>query len=284
MQNVINQNINFMNTLFKKVILFGTLTFLLSCNAAPGGTNENTTFVMQTTLGDIKIKLYDSTRIHRDNFIKLINSGVYEGISFHRVIKDFMIQAGDPETRPANASALPDSIKEYSIPAEFRTQYFHKKGALAAAREGNDVNPEMRSSGTQFYIVQGVKFTDDELNAAEQRINNNIKQSIFNKLIRETADSLKQAGKTATEGEVQEIASVKMFEYLTTSKDYKIPEDQRSVYKTIGGTPRLDGTYTVFGEVVEGLEIVDKIATVQTDASDKPVTDVRILKIKIVKN
>lgn len=283
MQNVINQNINFMNRLFNKIILFSTLTILLSCNAAPGGTNENTKFVLQTSLGDIKIVLYDSTPIHRDNFIKLINSGVYEGISFHRVIKDFMIQAGDPETRPANASALPDSIKEYSIPAEFTTQYFHKKGALAAAREGNDVNPEMRSSGTQFYIVQGVKFTDDELNAAEQRINNNIKQGLFNRLIRETADSLKQAGKTATEGEVQEIASVKMFEFLTTNKDYKIPEHQRSVYKSIGGTPRLDATYTVFGEVLEGLDVVDKIAAVQTDAADKPVTEVRIIKIRIVK-
>jgi len=283
LQNVINQNINFMNRLFNKIILFSILLFLISCNA-PGGSNENTTFLMQTTLGNIKIKLYDGTPIHRDNFIKLINSGVYEGISFHRVIKDFMIQAGDPETRPANASALPDSIKEYSIPAEFNTQYFHKKGALAAAREGNDVNPEMRSSGTQFYIVQGVKYTDDELKAAEQRLNNNIKQALFNRLIRETADSLKSAGKTATEGEVQEIASVKMFEFLTTNKDYKIPEDQRSVYKTIGGTPRLDATYTVFGEVLEGLDVVDKIAAVQTDAADKPVTEVRIIKIKIVKN
>jgi len=272
-----------MNRLFKKIILFSILTFLLSCNA-PGGSNENTVFVMQTTLGNIKIRLYDGTPIHRDNFIKLINSGVYEGISFHRVIKDFMIQAGDPETRPASSSVLPDSLKDYSIPAEFTTQYFHKKGALAAAREGNDVNPEMRSSGTQFYIVQGVKFTDDELNAAEQKINNNIKQGLFNRLLRATSDSLKSAGKIATEGEIQEIASVKMFEFLTTNKDYKIPEEQRSVYKTLGGTPRLDATYTVFGEVIEGLEVVDKIAAVPTGAADKPITDVKILKIKIVKN
>jgi cyclophilin family peptidyl-prolyl cis-trans isomerase len=272
-----------MNRLFKKVILFSILTFLLSCNA-PGGSNENTTFVMQTTLGNIKIRLYDGTPIHRDNFIKLINMGVYEGISFHRVIRDFMIQAGDPETRPANAAALPDSIKDYSIPAEFSTQYFHKKGTLAAAREGNDVNPDMRSSGTQFYIVQGVKFTDDELNAAEQRINNNIKQGLFNRLIRSTADSLRTAGKSATEGEVQEIASLKMFQFLTSNKDYKIPEEQRSVYKSIGGTPRLDATYTVFGEVIEGLEVVDKIAAVQTDSAYKPVTDVKIIKIRIVKN
>ena len=272
-----------MNRLFKKTILFSILTLLLSCNA-PGGSKENITFVMQTTLGNIKIRLYDGTPIHRDNFIKLINSGVYEGISFHRIIKDFMIQAGDPKTRPSNAAVLPDSLNDYSIPAEFTTQYFHKKGALAAAREGNDVNPEMRSSGTQFYIVQGVKLTDDELDAAEQRINNNIKQGLFNRLIRETADSLRMAEKSATDGEIQEIASMKMFQFLTTNKDYKIPEEQRSVYKTIGGTPRLDATYTVFGEVIEGLDVVDKIAAVQTDAADKPLTDVKILKIKIVKN
>jgi peptidylprolyl isomerase len=271
-----------MNRFIRKTILFNILILLISCNA-PGGSNENTTILIQTTLGNIKIKLYDGTPGHRDNFIKLVNSGVYEGISFHRVIKDFMIQAGDPATRPANAAVLPDSIKEYSIPAEFSTQYFHKKGALAAAREGNDVNPDMRSSGTQFYIVQGVKFTDDDLNAAEQRINNNIKQGLFNRLIRETADSLKQAGKSATEGEVQEIASLKMFQFLTTNKDFKIPEEQRSVYKTIGGTPRLDATYTVFGEVIEGLDVVDKIAAVQTDNTDKPVTDVRIIKIRIEK-
>jgi cyclophilin family peptidyl-prolyl cis-trans isomerase len=272
-----------MNRFLKNTILFAALLILIACNA-PGGNNENTTILLQTTLGDIRIKLYDSTPIHRDNFIKLVNSGFYEGISFHRVIKDFMIQAGDPETKSASAGSVPDSLKEYTIPAEFTTQYFHKKGALAAARMGNDVNPEMRSSGTQFYIVQGVKFTEEELTAAEQRINNNLKQGLFSKLMKETADSIRSTGRTATEGEVQELASVKMFLFLTTNTDYKIPEEHRSVYKSIGGTPRLDATYTVFGEVTEGLDVVDKIAAVQTGPADKPVTDVKILRIKIVKN
>ncbi len=283
MQNVINQNINFMNTFLKKSILFATLLALISCNA-PGGNNENTTIVIQTTLGDIRIKLYDGTPIHRDNFIMLVNSGFYEGISFHRVIKDFMIQAGDPDTRPASATSAPDSLNDYTIPAEFTTQYFHKKGALAAARMGTDVNPDMRSSGTQFYIVQGVKFTDEELTASELRINNNLKQGLFSRLMKETADSIRSTGKTATEGEVQEIASVKMFRFLSTNTDYKIPEEHRTVYKSIGGTPRLDATYTVFGEVTEGLDVVDKIAAVQTGPADKPVTDVKIIKVKIVKN
>ena len=129
-------------------------------------------------MGDIKIKLYDGTPVHRDNFIRLINSSFYDGISFHRIIKNFMIQAGDPLTKSASSKNFPDSLKTYTIPSEFDARYFHKKGALAAARQGNDVNPEMRSSGTQFYIVQGVKLTDNDLNEAENRINGNIK-SVF---------------------------------------------------------------------------------------------------------
>jgi peptidylprolyl isomerase len=272
-----------MNTFIKKLLALNAVLLLISCSS-PGGNNENTTISMQTTLGDIKIKLYDGTPGHRDNFIKLIKSGFYEGVSFHRVIKDFMIQAGDPLTKPVKPSASADTLNSYTIPAEINSQYFHKKGALAAARQGNDVNPLMRSSGTQFYIVQGVKFTDDELNAAEQRINNNFKQGLFSKLIKETADSIRLSGKNATDGEIQELASMKMFQYLTNNADFKLSEEQRNVYKTIGGTPRLDAGYTVFGEVIEGLDVVDKIASVQTDAGDKPVKDVKIIKIKIVKN
>lgn len=283
LQNVINQNINFMNLIAKHTFLVYTLFLLISCNT-PGGENNNTIVSVKTTLGDIKIKLYDSTPIHRDNFIKLVNTGFYDGISFHRVIKDFMIQAGDPMTKSGTATKLPDSLKTYTIPAEINSLYFHKKGALAAARQGNDVNPEMRSSGTQFYIVEGVRYTDEELNLAEQRVNSNLKQALFNKLLKETADSARISGKALSEGEIQEIASVEMFKYLTKNKDYKLTEEQRNIYKNIGGTPRLDATYTVFGEVIEGLDIVDKIASVQTDANDKPVNDIKILKIKIIKN
>ena len=280
MQNVINQNLIFMNISFKKLILLPVLLLVISCNA-PGG-NENTIISIKTTLGDIKIKLYDETPLHHDNFIKLLNTGFYEGVSFHRIIKDFMIQAGDPATKSGPVTNLPDSLNTYTIPAEFTMQYFHKKGALAAAREGNDVNPEMRSSGTQFYIVQGVKYNDEDLALTEQRINSNIKQSVFNKIIRETADSVRSSGKTIPDGEIQEIASFKMFQFLTNNKEFKISEEQRNVYKSIGGVPRLDGTYTVFGEVMEGLDVVDRIASVSTDSNDKPVNDIKIIKIKIV--
>jgi len=272
-----------MNTFYRKILALSALLVLISCSS-PGGNNENTTILVQTTLGDIKIKLYDKTPIHRDNFIKLINSGFYEGVSFHRVIKEFMIQAGDPLTKPVKPVGLADTLNTYTIPAEIKPQYFHKKGAVAAARLGNDINPEMRSSGTQFYIVQGVKFTDDELNTTEQRLNSNINQKLFSRLMIETEDSLRLSGKSASEGEIQEIASYKMFQYLSNNPEYKLSEEQRTSYKTIGGTPRLDGTYTVFGEVIEGLDVVDRIAAVQTDSGDKPVNDIKILKIKIVKN
>jgi peptidylprolyl isomerase len=270
-----------MNRYFKKSIFFISLISFISCISTGG--NENTSVSLKTSLGEITIKLYDGTPLHRDNFIKLVNTGFYDGISFHRIIKDFMVQSGDPSTKSGNITNLSDSIKTFTIPAEFNSQYFHKKGALAAARQGNDVNPEMRSSGTQFYIVQGVKLNDDELNQSEQRINSNIKQSRFTSFIKEVSDSLRSIGKSLTDGEIQQIASVKMFQYLTTFKDYKISDEQRIVYKTVGGTPRLDGTYTVFGEVTKGLDIIDKIAEVQTDNNDKPINDIKIIKMKIIK-
>jgi peptidylprolyl isomerase len=269
-----------MNKMLLRFLFLFSILPAFSCNA-PGG-RENTVILIKTTLGDIKLMLYDETPLHRDNFIKLVNSGFYEGISFHRVINKFMIQAGDPVTRTVPVLKSADSLNTYTIPAEFNRLYFHKKGALAAAREGNDVNPDMRSSGTHFYIVQGIKLTDEDLVLAEQKINNNLKQALFNKFIRHAGDSARLSGVPLSDAEIQEKASVAMFRYLTSNPDYTIPEDQRLVYKNVGGVPRLDGTYTVFGEVLEGLDIVDKIAGVQTDESDKPLTDIKILKIKLV--
>lgn len=251
------------------------------CNGETG--NENTLVSIKTTLGDIKIKLYDGTPIHRDNFIKLINNGFYDGASFHRVIQDFMIQTGDLNTRTGLSKVVLDTLNTYTLPAEFSKQYFHKKGALAAARQGNDVNPQMRSSGTQFYIVQGIKYNDAELKIIEDQINNNIRQSVFNKFVKQTVDSARLNNITLSNGELQEKASTKMFQYLTTAERYIIPEDQRIVYANTGGVPRLDGTYTVFGEVIEGLDVVEKIASVKTDSNDKPLSDIKIIKIKIVK-
>jgi cyclophilin family peptidyl-prolyl cis-trans isomerase len=258
------------------------LMFTASCSSPAA--EENIIVLMKTSMGDIKLKLYNETPLHRDNFVKHVKSGFYEGISFHRVINSFMIQAGDPVTRSVPIDKSADSLNTYTVPAEFRKDLFHKKGALAAAREGNDVNPEMRSSGTHFYIVQGTVLTDEDLVLAEQRINTNIKQALFNKIIRQISDSARVAGSAITEAEIQEKASDRMFEFLASNPQYVIPASQKEVYKTIGGVPRLDGTYTVFGEVLEGLDVVDKIAAVKTDpGDDRPLVDVKILKIKFVK-
>jgi len=270
-----------MNNFIRSIILISTLLIINSCRVPES--NTNTMVSVKTNLGEIKIKLYDGTPIHRDNFIKLIKCGLYDNVAFHRVIKNFMIQAGDPSTRPPSSKVFPDSINTCTIPSEFNPAYFHKRGAVAAARTGNEENPEMRSSGTQFYIVQGVRYTDAELDEAQIRITSNIRQALFNKVLKHTSDSLRSEGKTPAESEIQEISSMKMFDYLSASHDYKIPEDQRAIYKTSGGVPRLDGTYTVFGEVVEGLDIIDRIAGVSTDSNDKPLSDVRILKMKIVR-
>lgn len=277
----INLRYNLMNIPIKKLIFLSFMISLFACKAPAG--NENTVVSIKTTLGDIKVQLYDSTPGHRDNFIKLVNSGIYDGVIFHRVIQDFMIQAGDTKTKQNQDGKLHDSLTTYTIPAEIISHYYHKKGALAAAREGNEVNPEKRSSGTQFYIVQGTKLSDEELNLTERMINSSLKQSVFKKLTEEVADSARQSGIPLTNGEIQEKASIKMFEYLTSNKEFKIPATHREVYKTAGGVPRLDGSYTVFGEVIEGLEIIDKIAAVPTDESDRPSSPIVIIKMKIEK-
>jgi cyclophilin family peptidyl-prolyl cis-trans isomerase len=270
-----------MNTFKKFLVLLSVSFIMISCSNV--GDNRNTFVSVKTTLGDIKVRLYDETPLHRDNFIRLVNMRFYEGVSFHRVIQDFMIQTGDGATRPPSAGPLNDSLNFYTLPAEFQNQLFHKKGALAAAREGNDVNPAMRSSGTQFYIIQGVKFTDQELDQAESKINNNIRQAEFIRLIREYSDSNRISNLNLTEAQIQEKASLRLFDILANAGEHKISPEQRNIYKSIGGTPRLDATYTVFGEVVEGLDVVDKIAGVKTDGSDKPLTDIKIIRMKLMK-
>ena len=199
------------------------------------GNGEKCTYVkIETSMGDIVVKLYNETPLHRDNFIKLVREGVYDGLLFHRVIKNFMIQGGDPNSRDAKpGQSLGDGTLGYTIPAEFVPGLYHKKGALAAARQGDQVNPKKESSSCQFYIVQGEKWNADRLKMIEQRM-----------------------GKSFT-------------------------KEQMEVYGTLGGTPFLDGDYTVFGEVVEGLEVVDKIAAVQCGAMDRPMTDVT-MKMTII--
>jgi peptidyl-prolyl cis-trans isomerase B (cyclophilin B) len=194
-----------------------------------------------TTAGNIVLRLYDSTPLHRDNFLKLVKAHYYDSVLFHRVIKNFMIQSGDPDSKNAVAGQpLGNGGPGYLIPAEFRHSLFHKKGVLAAARTGDDVNPEKQSSASQFYIVQGRQFTDKELDSIQ----------------------------------------------IVRLKGRKLPAEHREVYKTIGGTPQLDQNYTVFGEVVNGLDVVDAIANTATSKGpdkDRPLQDIRIIKATLVK-
>jgi len=206
----------------KTILITLIMGFALSLGAQQ---KAETIVLIKTSYGDITAKLYNDTPKHRDNFVKLVKQGWYNDSPFHRVIKNFMIQGGgnkDGRTDPG-----------YTIEAEFRAQHFHKKGVLAAARMGDNVNPERRSSGSQFYIVQGQKFDAQSFVAAAQR-----------------------SGVNYT-------------------------EEQKKVYATIGGTPHLDGAYTVFGEVIDGFDVIDKIAAVQTAPGDKPVKAVT-MKIEIL--
>ena len=196
--------------------------------------------LLETSLGNVRIALYNETPIHRDNFLRLVESGFYDGIAFHRVIYGFMIQAGDPATRDSTVAAPQVELKK--IPAEIHfPQLFHKRGCLAAAREGDNVNPERMSSASQFYIVYGKRHDDAMLDRAQQQLDKN------------------------THGSVT------------------LTPEVREAYKRVGGTPHLDGQYTVFGEVVEGLDIVRNIDWVPTDDQDRPLDAVRIIRATVVK-
>lgn len=230
----------------KKLITFIICIFLtLLCFAQKDSTikkkDRKRDVLLQTTMGDMVIRLSDSTPLHKENFLKLVKVGFYDSLLFHRVMKDFMIQGGDPNSKTATAGIpLGNGGLNYTIPAEFRTSLFHKKGVVAAARQPDYVNPQKESSSSQFYIVQGKKFTDSELDAMESgRMNGR-----------------------------------------------KIPVNQREAYKDVGGAPHLDGSYTVFGEVIKGLDVVDKIAVVKVSTGadlNRPVEDVRIIKAKLIK-
>ncbi len=221
----------------KYLLLFFLITFLLSCSS-----KKDYRVRMYTTAGNIDLLLYNETPAHRDNFVRLVEEAVYDSLLFHRVIKDFMIQGGDPTSKNAPRGAiLGEGDLGYKVAAEIMPSlYFHKRGALAAAREGDDVNPEKASSASQFYIVWGQVFTAEQLRQMRDFYN------------RRTGDTI------------------------------SLTPQQLEAYTTIGGTPHLDGGYTVFGEVVEGLDVVEAIQNVRCDAADRPLEDVRIIKMELL--
>lgn len=263
------------------------LLMLLSASITVSCAKKYKVVVMETNQGTIKLKLYEDTPLHSENFLKLAGERHFDGLLFHRVIQDFMIQGGASDSKGAEKGKMVGlSDPGYSLQAEILPGHFHKKGALAAAREGDEVNPERKSSGEQFYIVKGKVFTDDELNMIEKRKLVMAKNDLGRKLFQPKMEEYKQYLSAGQKGEADSLIrsiNARIEEEFAGYKDHLIPAEIREVYKTIGGTPHLDGAYTVFGEVIEGLDIVDKIAGVKTDQNDRPEEDVVILKTTLKK-
>jgi len=273
------------------------------------------------------VELYDDTPKHKANFIKLVKEGYYDGLLFHRVIQNFMIQGGDPDSKnavmdkvlgnedhgklvvddhffrslfhrimqkfmpqggdPDSKNAAPDKVlgnggPGYEIDAEIRPNHFHRKGALAAARNSDDVNPEKKSSGSQFYIVQGKTYTSQELDNLVIKINNVRKTSMFSTILRQKLDKLGENYSPQKFQKIMDTVKDSVENVLMPKNTFSIPEERRQVYMKEGGVPHLDGNYTVFGQVIEGLDVIDKIAAVETDQNDRPKKDVVILTMKIL--
>jgi peptidylprolyl isomerase len=273
------------------LLIVGIITVGLTAAFMSKTGEKETKIKIHTTMGDMVVKLYNETPKTRDNFIKLVKAKFYDSTLFHRVIQTFMVQAGDPGSKQAAAGAmLGNGDAGYTVPAEFVPALFHKKGALAIARQGDGVNPSKASSGCQFYIVQGKTFTNDELNTIEERMNMGVKQQIFTQLINQPANAelKKKFVQYQNQNNIDSLqALTKIIEpqidsLYVKAKKFSFTAEQRQAYSTVGGAPHLDGNYTVFGEVVEGLDIIDKIAASKVDRNDRPVEDIRIISMEVL--
>lgn len=258
----------------------------------PGGkSNEfmKETIVITTPQGEIKLKLYKDTPLHSNNFIKLAKEGFFDSTLFHRVIEGFMIQGGDPDSKGAAPGIeLGNGGPGYDLPAEILPNHMHVRGVLAAARESDDVNPERKSSGSQFYIVHGKKFTEDDLKMVEKKQYSLAKQKIFVEIMNRPENLELRNEFLGADAKADTVRFKFLLDTLNgmldkeyaTKTPFTIAPERREIYNTIGGAPHLDGSYTIFGEVISGMEVVDKIAAVKRDDKDRPLEDVP-MKIKI---
>lgn len=249
------------------------------CTNSPKGQK----FVIETSMGNIYVVLYDDTPLHRDNFIKLVEESYYNDLLFHRVIKGFMIQAGD--IKSASDSTIKTFDKDHVIDPEFRfPTYFHKSGALAAARWGDEENPNKQSDAFQFYIVSGKSVFDHDIKLLEKERFERLKQSIYSKMQKESVDTIKAMYKEGNRAGIMEFRAemIKKSEEEAESRKEEIlyPDEVKAIYTEIGGAPHLDGEYTVFGEVYDGFNVVRKIEAVETNHNDKPLKPVVIKNIK----
>jgi cyclophilin family peptidyl-prolyl cis-trans isomerase len=271
--------------------IYNVLLIIAMCSSLGAQTPGKETVLLETPYGNMKIKLYKETPLHRKNFLKLVRSHFYDSLLFHRVINNFMIQGGDPLSKHAKTGdSLGHGDIGYVVPAEFDPKLIHQKGRLCAARENDDINPEQASSGSQFYIVMGKKRTLEDLKKYEDRINKKylencerkFSKSLDGMALKKTHDRLAVTGKADSAGLVSRKIDSLVQVLYHKKPEYKFSQQQIDVYTTIGGTPHLDGTYTVFGEVIEGMDVIDKIAAVQTDKRDRPVSDIR-MKMRVIK-
>lgn len=271
----------------KRIIVLMLVVFsVVSISCSRAQKNDGDALVLiKTEYGDMKLKLYNDTPEHKKNFLKLIDEGYYNDLLFHRVIKNFMIQGGDPNSKNAQPGArLGSGSPGYTIPAEINPKHFHKKGALAAARQGGPSNPEKRSGGSQFYIIQGSVYTAGKLDTLEMMMNSRLKNDLMKKVFTDATDELNvfrtnndQAGFNVRIAELREVAD----SLYNASEKVSYSPEQREAYTTIGGYPSLDKDYTVFGEMIEGFDVLDKIAALETDKADRPINDVK-MEIKVI--
>lgn len=271
----------------KKQIKVLLTLFIMGIGVVKAEKGENTGALVdiETTMGPIQIKLYDDTPAHRDNFIKLAEEGYYNGMLFHRVIKDFMVQTGDPESIDADSTKMLGSGGPgYQIEAEIvYPRHYHKYGALAAARTSDNVNPERKSSGSQFYIVTGNKFSEQQLEGLAYRQTMNKRQDYFNNLVRKNESKIKELQSAGNKVALDALRDELIKETESNVPEEPLSEEMRQDYTTIGGTPHLDGQYTVFGEVTKGMETVEKIQNSPTGRADRPKDDIKILSVKVEK-
>ena len=259
-----------------------SLGMLVSCGKESLDKNKPVYVEISTTMGDVTVMLYDDTPLHRDNFIKLCSENFYEGVLFHRIIKEFVVQGGDPSSKAHEPEVLyGNDGGGYSVPAEILPSHFNKRGALIDAKEGDDVNPERASAGTQFCFVQGKVWNDKGLDSMETRINQIRRNWLYYKIRKDLKEKFPEYASPDKEEDLHIEASVLLEDTLAKLPAVTIPAEQREVYKTIGGTPHLDGSVTIFGEVVEGFDIVEKMSLVETDKNDRPLKDVIVLKTKV---
>lgn len=240
---------------------------------------------LKTTMGDIVVELFNDTPLHRDNFLKLVGEGFYDGVLFHRVIDEFMVQAGDPKSKDAEAGKrLGEGDPGYTIAAEIDyPRHFHRRGALAAARTGDAVNPERRSSGSQFYIVTGRPQSEGRMAAMEARQADAERQAFFRRLVEQNRDSIESMQKSGDRDGLESLRAELIRQTEESVKPTPLPEEVKKAYINEGGAPHLDGQYTVYGQVVEGMDVVDRIQKVETDPSDRPKEDVRIITAKLLR-